>query len=77
MSNRKAGGPDEIPAELLKVALGGDRDGNHRILEQFHATVVAIRQGGGVPREWEYATIIVPPNKRTGLSAVTIQAFRS
>ena len=34
------------------------------ILEQFHAIVIAIRQGGGVPREWQDATIIVLHRER-------------
>ena len=55
MSNRKALGPDELPAVLLKLALDGDRDGNRRILEQSHAIVIAMWQGGGVPQEWNYA----------------------
>ena len=59
MSNRKAVGPVEPPAELLKLALDEDRDGNRGILEQFHAIVVVIWRGGGVPQEWKDATIIV------------------
>ena len=55
MSNRKAFGPDELPAELLKLALDKDRDGNRRILEQFHAIVIvtwwagAYRRSGKLP----------------------------
>ena len=30
-----------------------------RILEQFHAIVIAIWRGGGVPQKWKDATIIV------------------
>ena len=33
VQNRKAVGPDELPAELLKLASGADRDGNHRMLQ--------------------------------------------
>ena len=56
MSNRKAVGPDELPTELLKLALYEDRDGYRRILEQYHAIEIAIWRGGGVPQEWKYAT---------------------
>ena len=66
MPNRKAVGPDELPTALLKLALDGDRDGNRRTLEQFHAIVVAIRQGGGVPQEWKDAAIIVLPTQEEG-----------
>ena len=33
MSNRKAVGPDELPAELFKLILDEDRYGNHHILK--------------------------------------------
>ena len=33
MSNRKSVGPEELPAELLILALDEDRHGNRRILE--------------------------------------------
>ena len=59
-TNHKAAGPDELPAELVKLPLDGDCDDYYRrILEQLHAIVIAIRQGGGVPQEWKDATIIV------------------
>ena len=45
MSIRKAVGPDELPAELLKLALDGDNNDDRRILEQFHAIVVILWQG--------------------------------
>ena len=32
LSNRKAVGPDELPAELLKLALDRDHHGHRRIL---------------------------------------------
>ena len=51
MSNRKAVGPDELPAELLKFILYGDRYGNRRILQQLHAIVIAVWRGGGPPQE--------------------------
>ena len=50
MPNRKAVGPDELPAELLKLAIDGDRDGNRRILEHFNAIVITTWQGGKMPR---------------------------
>ena len=50
MSNPKVVGPDEFPAELLKLAFDGDRDGNRRTLEQFHVMVIAILQVGEVPQ---------------------------
>ena len=59
MSNRKAAGPDELPAELLKFILDKDRYGNRHMLEQLHAIVITIWRGGGVPQEWKDATIIV------------------
>ena len=44
MPNRKAVGPDELPAELLiQTHLG--------LLELFHPIVVAIWRGGSVPQE--------------------------
>ena len=64
MSNRKAVGPDGLLAELLKPAVDGDRDGTRRILVQFHAIVIAIWQGGGVPQEWKDATIMVLHKKK-------------
>ena len=64
MSNQKPVGPEELPAELLKLALDEDRDGNRRILEQFHAIVIAIWRGGGVPQEWKDATTIVLHKKK-------------
>ena len=59
ISNRKAVGPHE-----LKLAIDEDRDGNRRILEQFHAIVIAIWRGGGVPQEWKDATTIVLHKKK-------------
>ena len=57
VSNRKADGADELPVELLKLAYEQDRDGNGRILEQFHAIAIAIWRGGLVPQEWKDAKI--------------------
>ena len=59
MPNRKALGRHELPAELLKLILDEDRYENLHILKQFHAIVIAIWRGGGVPQEWKDATIIV------------------
>ena len=64
MSNRKAVGPNELPADLLKFILEEDRYGNRHILEKFHAIEMAIWRGRGVPQEWKDATIIVLHNKK-------------
>ena len=77
MSNRTAVGPDEFPTELPKLALDGDRDGNHRIPEQFHAIVIAIWQGGGAPQAWKDAMIIMNTRRITGRSAASIEASRA
>ena len=63
MSSRTAAGPDEIPAELLKLISDEDRCGNRHLLEQFYAIVIAIRRDGGVPQEWKEATIIALDKK--------------
>ena len=56
LSNGKAVGPDELPAELLKILLdGNDTSG----LQRFHAIIVDIWGGGAVPQDWKDATIIV------------------
>ena len=51
MSKRKAVDIDELPAELLKLIFNEDRYGNHCKLEHFHAIVIAIWRGGGLPHE--------------------------
>ena len=56
MANGKAMGPDELPAELLKL---GFSNSSHEILLAFHSIIVAVRMTGEVPQEWKYATIKV------------------
>eukprot|EP00752_Nemacystus_decipiens_P015555 g13878.t1 len=55
MANRKAVGPDDLPAELIKLFLGGDRS----LLHDFHAIIVAVWQTGEVPQQWKDATVKV------------------
>ncbi|CAB1110695.1 unnamed protein product [Ectocarpus sp. CCAP 1310/34] len=55
MANRKAVGPDDLPAELIKLFLDGDRG----FLREFHAIVVDVWQTGNVPQQWKDATIKV------------------
>ena len=64
LSNREGVRSDELPAELLKLILDEDRYGNCHILEQFHAIMIAIWRGGGVPQESKHATIIVLHKKK-------------
>ena len=54
MANGKAMGPDELPAELLKLGLS---DSSHEILLAFHDIIVAVWMTGEVPQEWKDATI--------------------
>ena len=56
MANGKTMGPDELPAELLKLGLS---DSSHKILLAFHGIIVAVWMTGEVPQEWKYATIKV------------------
>ena len=60
-ANVKAMGPDELPAELLKLGLS---DSSHEILLAFHGTVVAVWMTGEVPQEWKDATIKVLQYKK-------------
>ena len=60
MANGKAMGPDELPAELLKLGLS---DSSHEILLAFHI-IMAIWMTGEVPQEWKYATIKVLHKKK-------------
>ena len=46
MANGKAMGPDELPAELLKLGLS---DSSHEILLAFHDIIVAVWMTGEVP----------------------------
>ena len=56
MANGEAMGPDELPAELLKL---GPPDSSHEILLAFDGIIVAVRMTGEVPQEWKDATIKV------------------
>ena len=56
MANGKAMGPDELPAELLKLGLS---DSSHEILLAFHDISVAVWMTGEVPQEWKDTTIKV------------------
>ena len=48
MANGKAMGPDELPAELLKLGLS---DSSHEILLAFHGIIVAVCMTWEVPQE--------------------------
>ena len=61
MANGKAMGPDELPAELLKLGLS---DSSHEILLAFHDIIVAVWMTGEVPQEWKDATIKVLHKKK-------------
>ena len=61
MANGKAIGPDELPAELLKLGLS---DSSHEILLAFHGIIVAVWMTGEVPQEWKDATIEVLHKKK-------------
>ena len=61
MANDKATGPDELPAELLKLGLS---DSSHEILLAFHGIIVAVWMTAEVPQEWKYATIKVLHKKK-------------
>ncbi|CAB1113113.1 unnamed protein product [Ectocarpus sp. CCAP 1310/34] len=81
MANRKAVGPDDLPAELIKLFLDGDQG----LLREFHAIVVDVWQTGDVPQqeaeasakrqrarqaEAESTAISGPTRKRAGEAAV-------
>ena len=53
MTNGKAMGPDELPAELLKLGLS---DSYHKIFIAFHI-IVAVWMTGEVPQEWNDPTV--------------------
>ena len=61
MANGKAMGPDELPAELLKLGLS---DSSHETLLAFHGIIVTVWMTGEVPQEWKDATIKVLHKKR-------------
>ena len=56
MANGKAMGPDELPAELLKLGLS---DSSHKILIAFHDIIGAVWMTGEAPQEWKDVTINV------------------
>ena len=56
MTIGKAMGPDELPAELLKLGLF---DSSHEIVLAFHGIIVAVWMTEEVPQEWKDATIEV------------------
>lgn len=55
MADNKAVGPDELPAEILKLGLKEEP----AILESLHNIIVAIWRGGEVPQKWKDAVIKV------------------
>ena len=55
MANAKAVGPDDFPAELLKLGLHENRT----ILREFHRITNLVWHGGHVPQQWKDATIKV------------------
>ena len=61
MASDKAMGPDELPAELLKLGLS---DSSHEILLAFHDIIVTVWMTGEVPQEWKDATIKVLHKKK-------------
>ena len=61
MANGKAMGPDELPAELLKLRLS---DSSYKILLAFHGIIVAVWMTGEVPQEWKDATVKVLYKKK-------------
>ena len=61
MANGKAMGPDELPAELLKLGLS---DISQEILLAFYGIIVAVWMTGEVPQNWKDATIKVSHKKK-------------
>ena len=55
MHNWKTPGPDSLLVELLKI----DEPAEPIVLERFHAILVEVWNGGGVPQQWKDATIKV------------------
>ena len=74
LANRKAVGPDGLPAELLKVLAD---EGELNTFEKFHDINVAVWKGIGVPQQWKDATIKVLGKKKIGLSVAIIVASPS
>ena len=54
MANRKAVGPDGLPAGLLKVLAD---EGELNTLGKFHDIIVAVWRGGGVPQQCKDTTL--------------------
>ena len=61
MPNRKAVGPDGLPAELPKNRPG--------FAQCFHSVPVSVWVTGEVPQQWKYAMIKVLHRRRTELIA--------
>ena len=61
MTNRKAVGPDGLPAELLNVLAA---EGELNTLGKFHDIIKVVWRGNGVPQQWEDATIKVLNKKK-------------
>ena len=75
LANRKAVGPDVLPAKLLKV-LADEVQLN--TLGNFHDIIVAVWRGGTVPQQWKDATILrCFTNRKIGLSVAIIAASPS
>ena len=55
MANRNSVGPDDLPAEVIKLFLDGDQG----LLRDFHAIIMAVWQTGEAPQQWKDATIKV------------------
>ena len=56
MTDGKAMGADELPLELLKLALRGNRE----ILAALHELVLSVWREEAVPQTWKDAVIKVP-----------------
>ena len=54
-ASRKATGPDEVPAELLKAG--------EMVLDRMHRICVAIWETGEWPEEWTFSTFVPLPKK--------------
>ena len=50
MANGKAMGPDELPAELLKLGLS---DSSLEVFLAFHDIIVAVWMTEEIPQEWK------------------------
>ena len=61
LTNGKAVGPDDLPAEILE-SLADEH--NLNTLGRFHDIIVAGWMGGGVRQDWKYATIKALHKKR-------------